>query len=80
MDQVFLGPLPPPFCSHLFSLPGGVNLISLAGVWPYITQDMLKSKLIPEDEFDWSLLLVGSGSDEQERCKLKYIGGTDIMV
>jgi hypothetical protein len=41
---------------------------------------MLKSKLIPEDEFDWSLPLVGSGSDEQERCKLKCIGGTDIMV
>ncbi|KXG20548.1 hypothetical protein SORBI_3010G219400 [Sorghum bicolor] len=42
------------------------------------TQDMLKSKLILEDEFAWSLPSVGSGSDEHERCKLKYIGGTDI--
>jgi endonuclease V len=41
---------------------------------------MLKSKLILEDEFDWSLPLVGSGSDEHERCKLKYIGGMNIMV
>ncbi|XP_066371143.1 uncharacterized protein [Miscanthus floridulus] len=42
------------------------------------TQDMLKSKLILEDEFAWSLPSVGSGSDDHERCKLKYIGGTDI--
>ncbi|XP_066377252.1 uncharacterized protein [Miscanthus floridulus] len=42
------------------------------------TQDMLKSKLILEDEFAWSLPSVGSGSDEHESCKLKYIGGTDI--
>jgi hypothetical protein len=39
---------------------------------------MLKSKLILEDEFAWSLPSVGSGSDEHESCKLKYIGGTDI--
>ncbi|PWZ19423.1 Endonuclease V [Zea mays] len=42
------------------------------------TQDMLKSKLILEDEFAWSLPSVGSGLDEPEWCKLKYIGGTDI--
>ncbi|AQK81641.1 hypothetical protein ZEAMMB73_Zm00001d036663 [Zea mays] len=39
---------------------------------------MLKSKLILEDEFAWSLPSVGSGLDEPEWCKLKYIGGTDI--
>jgi deoxyinosine 3'endonuclease (endonuclease V) len=39
---------------------------------------MLKSKLILEDDFVWSLPLVGSSSAEDARGKLKYIGGTDI--
>ena len=77
MDQVCLRPLAPPVCNHLFSLPGVDSYIFLV-VWPYRTQDMLKSKLILEDEFAWSLPSVGSGSDDHERCKLKYIGGTDI--
>ncbi|PVH47403.1 hypothetical protein PAHAL_4G053800 [Panicum hallii] len=42
------------------------------------TQDMLKSKLILEDDFVWSLPSVGSSSGEDARGKLKYIGGTDI--
>ncbi|CAN6220492.1 unnamed protein product [Urochloa humidicola] len=42
------------------------------------TQDMLKTKLIVEDDFVWSLPLVGSSSGEGARGKLKYIGGTDI--
>ena len=77
MDQVCLRPLAPPVCNHLISLPGVDSYIILV-VWPYRTQDMLKSKLILEDEFAWSLPSVGSGSDDHERCKLKYIGGTDI--
>ena len=69
--------LAPPVCNNLFSLPGLDSYILLV-LWPYRTQDMLKSKLILEDEFAWSLPSVGSGSDDHERCKLKYIGGTDI--
>ncbi|WVZ79059.1 hypothetical protein U9M48_026686 [Paspalum notatum var. saurae] len=42
------------------------------------TQDMLKSNLILEDDFLWSVPSVGSGSDDCARGKLKYIGGTDI--
>ncbi|CAN6177230.1 unnamed protein product, partial [Urochloa humidicola] len=42
------------------------------------TQDMLKTKLIVEDDFVWSLPSVGSSSGEGARGKLKYIGGTDI--
>ncbi|KAL6603691.1 hypothetical protein ACP70R_044052 [Stipagrostis hirtigluma subsp. patula] len=43
------------------------------------TQDMLKSRIILHDNFDWSLPSVGSDSDNsQARGKLKYIGGTDI--
>nr|TKW21944.1 hypothetical protein SEVIR_4G155000v2 [Setaria viridis] len=42
------------------------------------TQDMLKSKIILEDDFVWSLPSVGSSSGEDARGKLKYIGGTDI--
>ncbi|CAN6193747.1 unnamed protein product [Urochloa humidicola] len=42
------------------------------------TQDMLKTKLILEDDFVWSLPSVGSSSGEDARGKLKYIGGTDI--
>jgi hypothetical protein len=34
---------------------------------------MLKSKLILEDEFDWSLPLVVSGSDEHERSKPRLL-------
>ena len=39
---------------------------------------MLRSKLILEDDFVWSLPSVGSSSGEDARGKLKYIGGTDI--
>ncbi|CAN6200867.1 unnamed protein product [Urochloa humidicola] len=42
------------------------------------TQDMLKTKLIVEDDFVWSLPSAGSSSGEDARVKLKYIGGTDI--
>ncbi|KAF8687268.1 hypothetical protein HU200_042944 [Digitaria exilis] len=42
------------------------------------TQDMLKSKLILEDDFVWSLPSVCSSSGEDSSEKLKYIGGTDI--
>ncbi|KAF8658650.1 hypothetical protein HU200_059117 [Digitaria exilis] len=42
------------------------------------TQDMLKSKLILEDDFVWSLPSVCSSSGEDSSDKLKYIGGTDI--
>ncbi|KAG8050187.1 hypothetical protein GUJ93_ZPchr0009g87 [Zizania palustris] len=43
------------------------------------TQDMLKSKLILEDDFGWHLPSMGSNSDESNtRGKLKYIGGLDI--
>jgi hypothetical protein len=34
---------------------------------------MLKSKLILEDEFDWTLPLVVSGSDEHERSKPRLL-------
>nr|CAB3471090.1 unnamed protein product [Digitaria exilis] len=39
---------------------------------------MLKSKLILEDDFVWSLPSVCSSSGEDSSEKLKYIGGTDI--
>ncbi|OEL23299.1 Endonuclease V [Dichanthelium oligosanthes] len=39
---------------------------------------MLKSKLILEDDFVWSLPSAGSSSGEDARDKLKCIGGTDI--
>lgn len=47
-------------------------------VWFVRTQDMLKSKLILEDDFVWSLPSVCSSSGEDSSEKLKYIGGTDI--
>ncbi|TVU08444.1 hypothetical protein EJB05_41849 [Eragrostis curvula] len=43
------------------------------------TQDMLKRKLVLEDDFDWSLPSAGSCSDDAHaRGKLKYIAGVDI--
>ncbi|KAL6874026.1 hypothetical protein ACP4OV_014108 [Aristida adscensionis] len=43
------------------------------------TQDMLKTKLILKDDFDWSVPSMGSDSEcSHSRGKLKYIGGTDI--
>uniref|UniRef100_A0ACD6ABD8 Uncharacterized protein n=4 Tax=Avena sativa TaxID=4498 RepID=A0ACD6ABD8_AVESA len=43
------------------------------------TQDVLKSRLILDDDFEWSLPSVSSDSDQNDaRDKLKYIGGVDI--
>ncbi|XP_062211828.1 uncharacterized protein LOC133912884 isoform X2 [Phragmites australis] len=43
------------------------------------TQDMLKSKLILGDDFDWSFPSMGSNSENNHsRGKLKYISGVDI--
>jgi deoxyinosine 3'endonuclease (endonuclease V) len=45
------------------------------------TQDMLKSKLILEDDFGWNLPSMGSNSDQSNannKGNLKYIGGVDI--
>uniref|UniRef100_A0A0E0LED3 peptidylprolyl isomerase n=1 Tax=Oryza punctata TaxID=4537 RepID=A0A0E0LED3_ORYPU len=45
------------------------------------TQDMLKSKLILEDDFGWTLPSMGSNSDQSNtdtKGNLKYIGGVDI--
>lgn len=43
------------------------------------TQDVLKSRLVLEDDFEWSLPSVSSNSDQCDaRAKLKYIGGVDI--
>uniref|UniRef100_A0A0D9WSY4 Endonuclease V n=2 Tax=Leersia perrieri TaxID=77586 RepID=A0A0D9WSY4_9ORYZ len=43
------------------------------------TQDILKSKLILEDDFEWHLPSVGSNSDQTDtKGNLKYIGGVDI--
>ncbi|KQK16986.1 hypothetical protein BRADI_1g31767v3 [Brachypodium distachyon] len=43
------------------------------------TQDVLKSRLILEDEFEWSLPCANSNSDQSDaRGKLKYVGGVDI--
>lgn len=40
---------------------------------------MLKSRLILEDEFEWSLPCANSNSDQSDaRGKLKYVGGVDI--
>lgn len=75
MDQVWLSSFTT--CFHqLFNLSGGVDLLFV--VWSLRTQDMLKSKLILEDDFVWRLPSVGSSSGEDARDKFKYIGGTDI--
>ncbi|KAK3131020.1 hypothetical protein QOZ80_6BG0501030 [Eleusine coracana subsp. coracana] len=43
------------------------------------TQDMLKRKLVLDDDFDWSLPSAGSCSDNDDvRGKLKYVAGVDI--
>ncbi|KAF0904880.1 hypothetical protein E2562_038606, partial [Oryza meyeriana var. granulata] len=43
------------------------------------TQDMLKSKLILEDDFGWNLPSMGSNSEQSNtKGNLKYIGGVDI--
>ena len=71
-------PLPPPlFSSPLQSVRRSDSYLLLV-VWSFRTQDMLKSKLILEYDFVWSLPSVGSSSGEDARGTLKYIGGTDI--
>ncbi|KAE8818010.1 endonuclease V [Hordeum vulgare] len=43
------------------------------------TQDVLKGRLVLEDDFEWSLPSVSPSSDQSgARGKLKYIGGVDI--
>lgn len=44
------------------------------------TQDVLKSRLILQDDFGWSLPSMSSDSDQSDPTggKLKYIGGVDI--
>ncbi|KAK1612699.1 hypothetical protein QYE76_036372 [Lolium multiflorum] len=47
---------------------------------PQRTQDVLKSRLVLQDDFGWSLPSMSSDSDQSDPTagKLKYIGGVDI--